>query len=65
MNYLCNCFTYGVYPCRAVAAAAAVKGEGWRVKAVANAPLARPRWIATPLRAATKIKMLENAVNVL
>lgn len=54
MNYLCNCFTYGVYPCRAVAAAAAVKGEGWRVKAVANAPLARPRWIATPLRAATK-----------
>ena len=43
-----------------MAAAAAVNGEACLAKAaVANAPLARPLWIATPRSAATKEKHLK------
>lgn len=53
-----QCDTYGVYPCRAVAA---LRGDGCLANAAAAAAAAgkaaafaraRPRWIATPRRAA-------------
>lgn len=59
-SWLCD--TYGVYPCRAVAA---LSGDGCLANAAAAAAAAgkaaafaraRPRWIATPRRAAAAAK---------